>query len=477
MGANRRSQCILGLSDLQILTGLCVLIAGFSAIETIPAYYWQLIVYVAWFSNLTHQCGLIFLRRYLHRKPWERGWRIVMITSLLILLIVATVPTMYFNWHTNGIYDILGPSASAAQPATPMRCFYNHETRHFMHEKTFGHPNKPLKFAATRAFQNVLISLIFLLSSYVTRVIKLFNSSSTFFRDQVRGKLGYQLRKFFGWILRMFDAMTRHTINPEPWFLLVESPILTIYFFFRVLLDIYASVLSDVGWLYGGTFIGLWRLIVEKQSETDFVDDGEDFAQEDRLMDFGQLLPLMLLASPIIATIGTFSHRSVSDAAIPSQRMRVVEGLENEDQQAKAIAEAGRNPDNVTTTTALQAPLLQDRKNRWNRLHFVLEDEKYWAAPWFPSALFTICMAELCIFLVVYINLIISYGVRTVFFQGLLAISSMLPLSSLPIQIGIAMRGWRPKIVARICWLVTVLIAGTNIWVCYRYAIAGDFNT
>ncbi|KAK0392196.1 hypothetical protein NLU13_1694 [Sarocladium strictum] len=415
-------RCILGLSDLQILTGLCVLIAGFSAIETIPAYYWQLIVYVAWFSNLTHQCGLIFLRRYLHRKPWERTWRVILISVLMILLIIAMVPSMYFNWHDNGIYDLLSTPASAAQPATPMRCFYNHETRHYMHQKTFGHPNKVPKFAATRAFQNVLISLVFLVTSYVTRVIKLFNSSSTFFRYQVRGRAGYAVRRFFAWILWKIDTVTRHKIDTEPWYLFLENPLLTFYFFFRVLLDIYASVISDVGWLYAGTLLGLWRLVAEKQAEADFVEDERAFEEEDRVMDFGQLLPLMLLASPVFATIGTFSHRSVSDATVPSERIRVVEGLDDEDRQAKAISDTTRNPDHTGNVHKLQPPLAKDKINRWNRIHFVLEDEQYWAAPWFSSALFTVSMAELSIFLVVYINLVISRGARTVFFQGLLAI-------------------------------------------------------
>lgn len=346
-----------------------------------------------------------------------------------------------------------------------------------MHQKTFGHPNKVPKFAATRAFQNVLISLVFLVTSYVTRVIKLFNSSSTFFRYQVRGRAGYALRKFLAWLLWKFDRITRHSIGPEPWFLFLESPILTFYFFFRVLLDIYASVISDVGWLYAGTLLGLWRLIAEKQAEVDFVEDTRAFEAEDKVMDFGQLLPLMLLASPIFATIGTFSHRSVSDAAIPSERIRVVEGLDDENQQAKAIANTSRNPDITSNEPVIQPPLVKDRTNRWNRIHFVLEDEEYWAGPWFSSALFTVCMAELSIFLVVYINLVISRGARTVFFQGLLAIVSILPLSTLPIQLGVALRGCDNKIVARLCWAVTAPIAGMYVWVCYRYAVAGDFIT
>lgn len=346
-----------------------------------------------------------------------------------------------------------------------------------MHEKTFGHPNTPLKFAATRAFQNVLISLVFLITSYVTRVIKLFNSSSTFFRYQVRGRAGYSIRKFFAWILRKFDAITRHRIGPQAWFLFIENPLLTLYFFFRVLLDIYASVISDVGWLYAGTLLGMWRLIAEKEAELDFVEDTAAFKAEDRLMDFGQLLPLMLLASPIFATIGTFSHRSVSDAAVPSERIRVVEGLDDENQQAKAIVAANRNFDLPQTDTALEQPSVKDRVNRWNRIHHVLEDEKYWAAPWFSSALFTVCIGELSIFLVVYINLVISRGARTVFFQGLLAIVSILPLSTLPIQIGVALRGWSDKKVSRLCWAISAPILGTYAWICYRYAVAGDFIT
>lgn len=383
---------------------------------------------------------------------------------------------MYFNWRDDGLIALLAMPASAAQPGTPVKCFYNHRTRSFMHEKIFGHPNVLIKFAGTRAFQNTLISLVFLMTSYITRMIKVFNTSSTFAREQIRGRLGKHLALSIAWSLRRFDQITGHTVGTEPWFLLVESPLVAVYLFFRLSLDVYGSVLSDVCWLYAGTMIGLWRLIAEKKSEAKYVDDTEGFEEEDRLMDFGQLLPLMLLASPLFSILGTFSHRLISDAAEPSARIRGLHEFQEGERESTNQHARQISHDYLQRELRKPIPPLGNLGDRWKRIHHLLE-EPYWESAWFAPSLLTSFVGGFAVFLVIYINLVVAHGERTIFFQGLTAYAIITPLSVLPVQIGVATRGWQRKAAQRLCWLCAMLIVGTHIWVCFRFAITIDYIT
>ncbi|TPX10114.1 uncharacterized protein E0L32_001311 [Thyridium curvatum] len=68
---------ILGMCDIQIVTGLGILISGFADLwNGISAYHFQLVSQVAWFSSLTHICGLTILRRYFHSRPIEKWCRL-----------------------------------------------------------------------------------------------------------------------------------------------------------------------------------------------------------------------------------------------------------------------------------------------------------------------------------------------------------------------------------------------------------------
>ncbi|KAF2648842.1 hypothetical protein K491DRAFT_611930 [Lophiostoma macrostomum CBS 122681] len=91
-------QCILVMSDLQILTGMSILISGYVQLRCgISCYHWQIIVYLAWFSSLTHFACLTFLRSYLFNHP-ERAWRLTAMGLIVMMLTVAFVPTGNYAW-------------------------------------------------------------------------------------------------------------------------------------------------------------------------------------------------------------------------------------------------------------------------------------------------------------------------------------------------------------------------------------------
>ena len=80
---------VLALSDQQLVTGLGILIAGFSNRCNMPLYYFNIIASLAWFSSTTHLSTLAVLRPYLIEHPHLREWRVVVMLGALILLSIA----------------------------------------------------------------------------------------------------------------------------------------------------------------------------------------------------------------------------------------------------------------------------------------------------------------------------------------------------------------------------------------------------
>ncbi|KAF6826262.1 hypothetical protein CMUS01_09504 [Colletotrichum musicola] len=53
------------MSDIQIITGLAILISAFHGLErSLSGYHWQIIIYTAWFSAVTHLAALTHLRNF-----------------------------------------------------------------------------------------------------------------------------------------------------------------------------------------------------------------------------------------------------------------------------------------------------------------------------------------------------------------------------------------------------------------------------
>ncbi|OQE17691.1 hypothetical protein PENFLA_c023G07742 [Penicillium flavigenum] len=106
-------KCVLSMSDIQIFTGISIMISGAAQLKCgISCYQWLAVVYLAWFSSLTHLSCLTILRNYLHNRPSERTWRLVCTFVLVALLFFAFLPTFNYRWQ-------LGHSAEDTGPPTP----------------------------------------------------------------------------------------------------------------------------------------------------------------------------------------------------------------------------------------------------------------------------------------------------------------------------------------------------------------------
>lgn len=90
---------VLILSDTQLVTGLAILIAGYSQLDCgISSYHWQIMVYVAWFSSFTFLSAMAFLEGYFQTNNNLRSIRIFFMCILGGLMVAALLPTGSRNW-------------------------------------------------------------------------------------------------------------------------------------------------------------------------------------------------------------------------------------------------------------------------------------------------------------------------------------------------------------------------------------------
>lgn len=86
------------MCDLQVLTGLGILISGFISLPTgtLKSAHWTMIAFSAWFCTITHLSGLTALQHYFARDKdkhvAEKLVRVGMMAVIVIMLMVAMFP-------------------------------------------------------------------------------------------------------------------------------------------------------------------------------------------------------------------------------------------------------------------------------------------------------------------------------------------------------------------------------------------------
>ena len=207
---------VLLYSDSQVLTGIAILLCTYSQLQHgISMYHWQTAVKLAWFSSVTHLTTLTSLRAYFRDRPVMAFWRVVFMGVTLLLLMTALIPTGYTS-DFPGYNDI------------PAACLYSKGP-------SLGYFNGPL----------IAFSLIFLLTSYVTRVVKLFTPLSNLAHKWLRVAPGNLLKKFYILTKKQRDNDASRVLEKITWASLQWFSILA-YVFFKAIYDIGESMLWEV---------------------------------------------------------------------------------------------------------------------------------------------------------------------------------------------------------------------------------------
>jgi hypothetical protein len=227
---------MLLISDLQLITGLAIIICGFVQRKCgLSAYHWRRVVQLAWFSSVTHLCCLTFLRDYLHTNKTAQWWRVPGIILLATLLISAQASITHFAFN-----DADAMLVSRPKPHDYAICFLNH------HEIHPDPQREELTIWAIAEFntsrQRVVCAAVLLGFGTLNRLWRLYDPPTTQYlrlRTLLSKKITAQLE-------RLFIATKSDCISPSWATVLIYCPVLTIALGLRVLSDILTSKAFEV---------------------------------------------------------------------------------------------------------------------------------------------------------------------------------------------------------------------------------------
>ena len=219
---------VLMFSDQQLVTGLALLISGYAQLRCgISSYHWQMIIYLAWFSSLTHLTTLTMLRQYFRDNPASRLWRAVLMLVMVTMLGFALLPSGDHMWFKHE-----GVTYNTAQ--LPALCFFRRLVARSPEERFELDSNTT---------SSMLISVLVLFSSYLTRLVKLSRNATAFTKIWIRTKPERILKSASK--TSMQRAGKSNTLLSVYW-RLQQFVLETAYVLLRACFDIYESTLWEV---------------------------------------------------------------------------------------------------------------------------------------------------------------------------------------------------------------------------------------
>ena len=219
---------VLMFSDIQVITGMAILLCGYTQLaDGLDSYHWVMVVNLAWFSSLTHLATLSSLRSYFRARPSMAVCRAVFMGVVLVMLVVS--------YGTTGYISQFG---SRVQLSWPAQCLFSSASMSEIGKSDFnpefdgnhGHRplyNKPL----------VVLSIVFLVISYFTRVVRIFSPTTGLGRRWLNTAPRKRMREGYGSVARKAEEAPRTA----------RSAFRNMDMFLRALVYIISKALYDIG--------------------------------------------------------------------------------------------------------------------------------------------------------------------------------------------------------------------------------------
>ena len=175
---------MLTMSDFQLITGLSILISGFTQLDTgISAYHWQRLVQLAWFSSITHLCTLTALRSYFRHHIIGYFWRLPGMVIMILMLIVALIPTGHYTWGAGIMRSVpLYGGTTRPQATDSAMCYFNSHVNNCPTPMGYW-MQKECDQAFEAAQQRMILSAVFLGVGMCNRLWHLFRLPSRVFNS------------------------------------------------------------------------------------------------------------------------------------------------------------------------------------------------------------------------------------------------------------------------------------------------------
>ena len=158
---------------------------------------------------------------------------------------------------------------------------------------------------------NAGLTYVLLLSSYITRAAALFESGETFFRNNIRDRLLDHLGKALDRKVKQIRDSVTHKTRVRLAQRLIYHIYLATYAVMFASLELYSSFLAPLLWVLLNLIWGSLQLLIPRVglAESTAIAEENNFG-------FGQIIPLMLLALPLVAAIEAYYGRSNTDARV-----------------------------------------------------------------------------------------------------------------------------------------------------------------
>lgn len=347
------------MCDLQLLTGFAILISAYIEVPcTMSAYHWQIIVYLAWFSSITHLTGLIAARHYLYSRPWARFARIIASLLFLVMLLVAIVPTAHFNW------DSSERQPSTTEMSSSVACLYepglgsavwkqkgqeswqrcmalaenwtdewrekypdldemitngtirDSDIPYYVQMMIKDPPGfcesvEPRPLITSVSFQAMLYSVILLGWAFLSRFIRLWMPLNRFISLRISRPLMSRIRR----LIRRLEATpgkpskmvrSEHSTYRDMVYFLFNRPILAWLVFIKMNFDCVSSMFGELFWL---SILILWGTLRLHATVNFAAKSGKVKGEQD--WNFGQTLPVLLLVGPCLMVVRSFTTTRV----------------------------------------------------------------------------------------------------------------------------------------------------------------------
>ncbi|KAM0803472.1 hypothetical protein BDR22DRAFT_31785 [Usnea florida] len=284
---------VLAFSDLQVMTGVAILISAYSQISCgLQYYHWQIAVDLALFSSITHLTTLTCLRRYFQKRRALRIWRLVCMVIIGVLLSVALGSTGYpmaFKYNISW------------EGAVPAWCLFQ---SNFLEYDNVGY--------AAYDWPYTVILLGYLAVSYISRAIQLFPESTRKAQMSFRPLLGKACER---WLTSLRNRALK---SRSLFWVFMHNVLLSVYCAFKATADLYGSILFEITWL---TVLLAWGTITIIQDRA----SGGLGPSGDNGWAFGQVIALVLLFLPFLSFVEV-SYDAVKSFSGPSRRHGILIG-------------------------------------------------------------------------------------------------------------------------------------------------------
>ena len=275
----------LSFSIQQLVLSIGLLSAGIAQTATLTPFDFHTVTYMAWMSSTAHLATLFFLQEYFLSSPVYRAVELFSMLVLLILLCVALYPTTHWVW---------ADSVLIAACRDPAHCPGLQRNVHLLCQRACT--NNTLGGLSPQG----VLSYLILFTSYFWQAATLLKR---------KGPVLKGLRKPLIWAERAISHVQSNQASGKrvAFAKFRRSTLVGVYLFLRAVLDVLGSFAFHITIVFFALCWGLMQILIARLNMLP-----PSMRAILRHWDFGQILPLIILLTPLYGVVELFSSKCKS---------------------------------------------------------------------------------------------------------------------------------------------------------------------